>query len=158
MFNRAQLRAINGKIKPFSIDSPMSEDDTTSVTMVITDIIGYSLHYADIYFARALSQSKRHLFLFKNCVLSLCQTLIEFASVIISEHPSPRIFVLSPPVLTAPICRHLGRSSPFPVPPAAVWMLSCCCSVLIKRGFTCQSRNKALLVQILWKYNSDKFS
>lgn len=27
MFNRAQLRAVNGKIKPFSIDSPASKDD-----------------------------------------------------------------------------------------------------------------------------------
>ena len=77
--------------------------------MVITDSVGYSLHYADIYFARALSQSKRHLFPFKRYVLSLCQTLIEFASVVISEHRSPRIFVLGPPVLTAPICRHLGQ-------------------------------------------------
>ena len=77
--------------------------------MVIADSIGYYLHYADIYFIRALSQSKRHLFPFKKYILSLCQTLIEFASVIISEYPSPRIFVLGTPVLTAHISRHLGH-------------------------------------------------
>ena len=88
--------------------------------MVIADSVGYYLHYADIYFIRALSQSKRHLFPFKKYILSLGQMLIEVAAVIISEYPSPRIFVLGTPVLTAHISRHLGMSSAFTVPLAAL--------------------------------------
>ena len=93
MFNRAQLMAANGEIKSFNIDTPKSEETHKSVTMVIEDSVGYYLHYSDIYFVRAILQTKRHLFPSKKN--TLCQMFIEFASVAIGEHPGPRIFVLS---------------------------------------------------------------
>lgn len=69
--------AVNGEIKSFNIDTPKSEETHKSVTMVIEDSIGYYLHYSDIYFVRAILQTKRHLFplkkkkLFVKCLLNL---------------------------------------------------------------------------------------